>query len=96
MIFYDLDATLGITDVEAMGRKLGEIDWQRTAAFWSDMMRDKEVRGKMVTTFIGGGYESRQTVRRKAHEHLGTWDRLQATLGSSAKAEEQVDEPAAA
>ena len=36
-------------------------------------MREKEVRGKPVITFIGGGYESRQAVRRKVHQYLGTW-----------------------
>lgn len=80
VIFHDLDATLGGSDMEAMGRKLGEIDWQRSAAFWSDIMRDKDVRGKPTLTFLGGGYESRQAIRRKAHEHLGTWDRLQQAL----------------
>lgn len=77
-VFHDLDATLGIQDMAAMGRKLGELDWKRDADFWSDVMREKEVRGKMTLTFIGGGYESRQAIRRKAHQHLGTWDQLRA------------------
>lgn len=78
-IFYDLDFTLGIDDMEAIGRKVGEIDWQRTGDFWSDVMRDKQVRGKTVRTFVGGGYESRQSLRRKVHQHLGTWEKLQAS-----------------
>lgn len=76
VIFHDLDATLGMTELGAAGQKLGEIDWQRSASFWSDVMREKIVRGKPTLTFIGGGYESRQAIRRKAHEHLGTWARL--------------------
>jgi DGQHR domain-containing protein len=81
-IFYDLDATLNVEDIAVMGRKLGELDWSRNADFWSDVMREKEVRGKMTLTFIGGGYESRQAIRRKAHQHLGMWDQLQAKIAS--------------
>lgn len=76
-IFHDLDATLEVRDLAAMGRKLGELDWRRDADFWSDVMREKEVRGKTTLTFIGGGYESRQAIRKKAHQYLGTWDQLQ-------------------
>lgn len=77
-IFYDLDAALNVEDIAAMGRKLGELNWSRNADFWSDVMREKEVRGKVALTFIGGGYESRQAIRRKTHQYLGTWDQLQA------------------
>lgn len=90
VVYHDLDAILGMHDHHAVGTKVGEIDWQRTAPFWADAMREKEVRGKLVTTFIGGGYESRQTIRRKLHEHLGTWDRLQEVL----LAEKVESEPA--
>ncbi len=97
VVFYDLDAILRVEDLEAMGRKLGEIDWQRTAPFWSDVMREKEVRGKTVTTFVGGGYESRQALRRKIHEYLGTWDALQTALQASQSFEEtDGGQPAAA
>ncbi len=95
-IFYDLDATLKIKDVAAMGRKLGELDWKRDATFWSDVMREKEIRGKSVLTFIGGGYESRQAIRRKAHEFLGTWKQLQAKTGISHGDEVVVDNTALA
>src|SRR5260370_20548609 len=60
VVFFDLDATLHMEDLEGTGRKLGELDWQRTASFWSDVMRRTEFRAKIVTTFIGGGGESRQ------------------------------------
>jgi DGQHR domain-containing protein len=80
VVFNDLDAILEIKDLDGMARSLGEIDWRRNASFWQDVMREKEVRGKVVLTFVGGGFESRQAIRRKAHQHLGTWDRLQATL----------------
>jgi hypothetical protein len=76
-IFHDLDATLHVKDLEGMGRRIGEIDWQRSAPFWEDVMREKIVRGTATITFIGGGYESRQAIRRKVHEHLGTWKALQ-------------------
>lgn len=79
-IFHDLDATLKVKDMEGMGRRMGEIDWQRSAPFWEDVMREKIVRGTPTITFIGGGYESRQAIRRKVHEHLGTWDALQKAL----------------
>lgn len=82
-IFHDLDAVLETKDMEGAGRKLGEIDWQRSSPFWADVMREKVVRGKPTTTFIGGGYESRQAIRRKVHQHLGTWDKLQAALAAS-------------
>jgi hypothetical protein len=54
-------------------------------------MREKEVRGKPVITFIGGGYESRQAVRRKVHEYLGTWEKLQVALQAYEKIEQQVE-----
>lgn len=82
-IYHDLEAVLGTKDMEDAGRKIGEIDWQRGSPFWADVMREKLVRGKPVTTFIGGGYESRQAIRRKVHQHLGTWDKLQAALAAS-------------
>ncbi|WP_181165735.1 MULTISPECIES: DNA sulfur modification protein DndB [unclassified Mesorhizobium] len=82
-IFHDLDVTLEVDDIAAMGRRLGELDWRRDAEFWSDVMREREVRGKMMLTFVGGGYESRQAIRRKAHQYLGTWDRLQAKTAPS-------------
>lgn len=82
-IFYDLDVTLGIDDAAAMGRTVGELDWRRDADLWSDVMREKEVRGKMVLTFIGGGHESRQAIRRKVHQHLGTWDQLRDKTAST-------------
>jgi DGQHR domain-containing protein len=84
VVFHDLDAVLKVQDLDAMGRKLGEIDWQRSAPFWEGVMREKEVRGKPVITFIGGGFESRRAIRRKAHEYLGTWERLQTALEAPA------------
>jgi DGQHR domain-containing protein len=95
VVFHDLDVTLGEKELHAIGCKLGEIDWQRTAPFWADVMRERDVRGKKVTTFIGGGYESRQSVRKKIHEHLGTWDRLQIAL-QAGKTGTQENEPIAA
>ena len=80
MIFYDLDAALQVADLDSMAREIGKIDWQRDAPFWADAMRWKEVRGVKTLTFIGGGFESRQTIRRKVHEHLGTWTLLQKKL----------------
>lgn len=74
VVFYDLDATLHVEDLENIGRQIGGMDWRRDASFWSDMMREKEVRGTKILTFIGGGTESRQGIRRKVHEFLGTWD----------------------
>ena len=57
--------------------KLVGVDWRRDASFWADAMREKEVRGTKTLTFIGGGFESWQTIRRKIHQHLGTWELLQ-------------------
>lgn len=94
-IFYDLDATLDVEDIAGMGRKLGELDWSRNADFWSDVMREKEVRGKMTLTFMGGGYESRQAIRRKAHQYLGTWDQLQAKT-APADDDAAIEDPAMA
>jgi hypothetical protein len=74
--------------MEAMGRRVGEIDWQRGAQFWADVMREKEVRAKPVITFIGGRYESRQALRRKVHEYLGTWEKLQAALQAFGKSDQ--------
>ena len=88
VVFYDLDAILGLQDLDPAGRRLGEIDWQRGAPFWADVMREKEVRGKPVITFIGGGYESRQGIRRKVHQYLDTWEKLQAALQSHEKSEQ--------
>jgi len=96
VVFHDLDAILQVQDMEEIGRKLGAVDWQRTAPFWADVMREKEVRGKTVTTFVGGGYESRQSLRKKLHQHLGTWEALQTALQASNSAEGEIDQAAAA
>jgi DGQHR domain-containing protein len=81
-IFHDLDATLRVSDIQDAGRNLGKIDWRRSASFWADIMREKMIRGNSTITFIGGGYESRQAIRNKVHQHLGTRDKLQAALKS--------------
>lgn len=86
VVFHDLNATLEMKDLEGVGRKLGEIDWQRSAPFWADIMREKDVRGTPTLTFIGGGYESRQSIRFKAHQYLGTWEDLQARSQESTAA----------
>lgn len=91
-IFYDLDATLGRSDLFELGRKIGEVDMRKEAPFWSDIMREREIRGKMAITFVGGGYESRQAIRRKLHQHLGTWNALQEAQGSG----DEADAPPAA
>lgn len=95
-VFHDLDATLQVKDMEGMGRRIGEIDWQRSAEFWTDIMREKVVRGTPTITFIGGGYESRQSVRRKVHEYLGTWEALQQAQNAEATAAEAVEPEAVA
>jgi DGQHR domain-containing protein len=87
VVFYDLDVTLQIPDLESMAREAGKIDWQRDAPFWADAMREKEVRGVKTLTFVGGGFESRQAIRRKVHEHLGTWDQLQKKLSTTLEPE---------
>jgi hypothetical protein len=87
VVFYDLDVTLQIRDLGGKAQDIGNIDWQRNAPFWADAMRDKEVRGIKTLTFIGGGFESRQAIRRKVHEHLGTWDLLQKKLSSDVEDE---------
>lgn len=92
VVFHDLEATLQVKDMEGMGRRIGEIDWQRSAPFWAEIMREKIVRGTPTLTFIGGGYESRQAIRRKVHEYLGTWEALQQAQDAEAKAAE-VAEP---
>jgi DGQHR domain-containing protein len=84
VVFYDLDATLGMPDLGDMGRKIGGIDWRRDAPFWTDIMREKETRGTKTLTFVGGGTESRQGIRRKVHQALGTWERLTPTETSKA------------
>lgn len=90
-VFFDLDVTLGRRDdIYELGRRIGEIDMRKNAPFWSDVMREREVRGKPTLSFIGGGYESRQAVRRKIHEYLGTLDDLER---AGDQAEASVDEP---
>jgi DGQHR domain-containing protein len=91
-IYYDLDVILGERDIEGAGRKIGEIDWQRDSSFWQSMMREKVVRGTPTLTFIGGGHESRQAIRRKVHEYLGSWDRLQGVLRPSGEDSDIDDE----
>lgn len=95
-IYYDLNVLLGHADLVEAGRKLGEIDWSRSAPFWADIMREKVVRGTSTTTFVGGGHESRHAIRRKAHQHLGTWEQLQAALAAGGEEDGNTDEVAAA
>lgn len=91
-VFHDLDVTLGRHgDLYELGRRIGEIDMRKDAPFWSDIMREREVRGNPTLTFAGGGYESRQAVRRKIHEHLGTWEALRGTPGNDDADEDSAD-----
>ena len=41
-------------------------------------MRQRATKNGATLTFVGGGHETRQAIRRKMHEHLGTWDQFQA------------------
>ena len=96
-VFHDLDVTLGRhADLNDLGKRLGEVDMRKDAPFWADVMREREVRGNPTLTFAGGGYESRQAVRRKLHEHLGTWEALRAARGDEEVEAEEVESVAAA
>jgi len=87
-VFYDLEATLGRDDLIDAGRRLGQLDWRKSAPYWADIVRERATKSGTALAFVGGGHETRQAIRRKMHEHLGTWDDFQAAVGREAEAAE--------
>jgi DGQHR domain-containing protein len=87
-VFHDLDVTLGRRDYNELGRKLGQMDMRKSGDAWADIMRMREYKSGPRLTFVGGGHETRQALRQKFHEHLGTWSEFQRVTGAS---EEEVE-----
>lgn len=95
-LFHDLDVTLGRRDYYELGRKLGQLDMRKSGEAWADIMRIREYKSGQRLTFVGGGHETRQALRQKFHEHLGTWPEFRRVAGATEDVEAERTEPAEA
>lgn len=77
--FHDLHIKLGIRDDElaTYGRRIGQLDWGRTALRLSDLRGDKTSNeGKVTRGWTGSGAQIRRALTVKLREELGIKDRI--------------------
>jgi hypothetical protein len=72
ILFHDLFVRLKVPDLDAAARKLGTLDWRRSADMWADLVRErKDKNGAIVLGLGGGGAQTRRAITRIAREYLG-------------------------
>jgi hypothetical protein len=77
IIFNDLVVRLKVPDYVSAARKIGEIDWHRSADVWSDIVREKvDKQGNTVLGLAGGGAQTRRFITGVIREKLGLHDLL--------------------
>ncbi|MCA1653161.1 MAG: DNA sulfur modification protein DndB [Sphingomicrobium sp.] len=77
IIFNDLVVRLKVPDYVSAARKIGELDWHRSAEIWSEIVREKvDKEGNTVLGLAGGGAQTRRFITRVIREKLGLDDLL--------------------
>lgn len=72
IIFNDLVVRLKVPDYVSAARRVGQIDWHRSAPIWGEIVREKvDKQGKPVLGLSGGGAQTRRFVTRLIRQELG-------------------------
>ncbi len=71
VIFHDLYVRLKAPDLDAAAKRVGSIDWRRSAPEWSALVRERTDKdGKTVIGLAGGGAQTRRAITEKVRETL--------------------------
>lgn len=72
VLYHDLVVRLHVSDPNAAARKLGAIDWMRSAPMWSEIVRSKvDKDGYQMIGLAAGGAQNRRFMTQKLRETLG-------------------------
>jgi DGQHR domain-containing protein len=71
-VYHDLAVRLQVPDLAAVARRIGAIDWRRSATMWSDIVREKTDKdGHAVLGLAAGGSQNRRFITQKLRKLLG-------------------------
>jgi DGQHR domain-containing protein len=77
IIFNDLVVRLKVPDYVSAARRIGELDWHRSAEVWSEIVREKaDKEGNTVLGLAGGGAQTRRFITSVIREKLGLLELL--------------------
>ncbi len=72
VLFHDLSVRLHVPDAASDARRIGEIDWHRSAPIWKEIVREKtDKEGKAVLGLAAGGAQNRRFITHTIRERLG-------------------------
>lgn len=72
VIFHDLAVRLNVPDIEAAARKIGKLNWHRSAPMWNEIVRERvDKEGNTVLGLAGGGAQTRRFITQALRDHLG-------------------------
>jgi DGQHR domain-containing protein len=95
IIFNDLVVRLKVPDYVSAARRIGELDWHRSAEVWSEIVREKvDKEGNTVLGLAGGGAQTRRFITGVIREKLGLLELLRER-GFAEGAAEAVEREAA-
>jgi hypothetical protein len=85
IIYHDLAVTLKVPDLEKAARRLGSLDWHRSAPEWKDIVREKlDAEGNKALGLAAGGAQSRRFITKTIREKLGIDSLLAEKHGGAA------------
>ena len=59
-------------DYTSAARRIGELDWHRSAPLWSEIVRERvDKEGNTVLGLAGGGAQTRRFITRVVRSELG-------------------------
>jgi len=89
-LYHDLGVRLKVPDIAASARRIGTINWQRSAPMWSEIVREKvDKEGHTAIGLAAGGAQNRRFITQKVRETLGV-DRLLKEHGFAEEASLQT------
>jgi len=78
VIFHDLVERLHVPDPAAAARKIGQIDWRRSAPMWKEIVRERRTEGgEVLLGLAAGGAQNRRFITHSIRALLGLEKLLQ-------------------
>jgi DGQHR domain-containing protein len=72
IVFHDLYLRLKVPDIEAAARRLGSLNWHRSAPLWAEIVRERQDKdGNTVLGLAAGGAQNRRFITRTIRAELG-------------------------
>src|SRR5262249_29632023 len=92
VLYHDLAVRLKVPDLPAAARRIGSIDWRRSAPMWSEIVRQRvDKEGRAVLGLAAGGSQNRRFITQKIRQELHLNELLEEH-GFTAEGEEQQAE----